>query len=508
MKDTMEAGLADITAAENAAIIAFEELSAAKTKEIIANSEAIEAKLERETQTGLEIVALKEDLDDTKKALAADQEFLKNLEKSCATKQAEWEARSKTRTEELLALADTIKILNDDDSLELFKKTLPTPALLQVSVSSRAVKQQALKVLGSHQDSRMAMIALALRGGTANFDKVIAMIDEMVILLGKEQTSDDDKKAYCLQALDKTDDEKKALEQTSADLEKAIEEANEMIATLAEEIAALEAGVKQLDKDVAEATATREAENKMYVDTMAADNAAKDLIDIAKNRLAKFYNPKLYKAPPKIELTAEERVSVNMGLTLAPTAPPGGISGTGVTVLAQVRSHDQSGVAQTVAPPPPPETWSAYATKSEEHTGVVTMMDMLIADLDKEMQEMTVDEKDAQAEYEQFITDAAAKRASDAGAVASKEGAKADLEAEVQKLTEEKKSTLAALMAKEEEIKDLHLECDWLLANFEARKAARAGEVESLKQAKAVLSGADYSLVQTKAARALRGAHQ
>merc|ERR1740121_522335 len=279
MKDTMEAGLADITAAENAAIIAFEELSAAKTKEIIANSEAIEAKLERETQTGLEIVALKEDLDDTKKALAADQEFLKNLEASCATKQAEWEARSKSRTEELLALADTIKILNDDDALELFKKTLPTPALLQVSVSSRAVKQQALKVLGSHQDSRMAMIALALRGGTSNFDKVIAMIDEMVVLLGKEQTSDDDKKAYCLSSLDKTEDEKKALEQTVADLEKALADANEMIATLKEEIAALEDAVKK---------------------------PAKDLIEIAKNRLAKFYNPKLYKPPPKIELTAEE----------------------------------------------------------------------------------------------------------------------------------------------------------------------------------------------------------
>jgi predicted metal-binding transcription factor (methanogenesis marker protein 9) len=153
MKDTMEAGLADITAAEDKAIKDFEELAAAKTKEILANSAAIESKLEREGQTGLEIVALKEDLDDTQKALAADQEFLKNLEASCATKQAEWDARSKTRTEELVALADTIKILNDDDALDLFRKTLPTPALLQMSVNAKAIKQQALKVLGSHRDS-------------------------------------------------------------------------------------------------------------------------------------------------------------------------------------------------------------------------------------------------------------------------------------------------------------------------------------------------------------------
>merc|ERR1719221_2217295 len=114
---------------------------------------------------------------------------------------------------------------------------------------------------------------------------------------------------------------------------------------------------------------------------------------------------------------------------------------------------------------------------------------------------MTVDEKDAQAEYEEFIADSAAKRAADTKSIADKEGAKADLEAEVEKLTAEKKSTSLASMEKYEYIKDLHLECDWLLANFEARKAARAGEVESLKNAKAVLSGADYSLVQRAASQ-------
>jgi hypothetical protein len=507
MKDTISADLADITAAEDKAITDYEELAAAKTKEIAANSEAIEAKLEREGQVGLDIVALAEDLDDTKKALAADKEFLAGLDKSCATKEKEWEVRSATRTEELLALADTIKLLNDDDALELFKKTLPSSAaFLQTLVSSKVVKKNALKALGSHQDHRIELIALALRGGTNSFDKVIAMIDEMVALLGKEQTSDDDKKAYCLESLDKAEDEKKVLDQQEADLDKAMEDAKNMIATLADEIAALTAAIKQLDKDVVEATETREAENKLYVETMAADNAAKELIGIAKNRLAKFYTPKLYKAAPKRELTAEERISVNMGGTMAPTAPPGGISGTGITVLAEVKSHARE--HDVGAPPPPPETWGAYTKKGEEHTGVVAMMDMLVADLDKEIQEMTVDEKDAQAEYETFMEDASAKRAADSASIAEKEGAKADLEAELEKLTAEHKDTLKAIMVKEEEIKDLHLECDWLLTNFEARKAARAGEVESLKKAKAVLSGADYSLVQTAAARSLRGGRQ
>merc|ERR1719198_510130 len=108
------------------------------------------------------------------------------------------------------------------------------------------------------------------------------------------------------------------------------------------------------------------------------------------------------------------------------------------------------------------------------------MMDMLIADLDKEMQEMEVEEKDSQKEYEQSIEE--------------KESAKADLEAKVQSMTLEHKDKLKELYAVDTTIKDLHLECDWLISNFDARKEARAGEVDSLKKAKAVLSGADYSL--------------
>merc|ERR1711862_997566 len=104
-----------------------------------------------------------------------------------------------------------------------------------------------------------------------------------------------------------------------------------------------------------------------------------------------------------------------MGGTLAPTEAPGGIAGTGVTVLAQG------------APPPPPETWGAYSKKSEESNGVLTMIDMLAADLEKEIQEMEFEEKDAQKEYEQFMEDAKTKT-TDSKALADREAAKADFE--------------------------------------------------------------------------------
>merc|ERR1719191_492463 len=131
---------------------------------------------------------------------------------------------------------------------------------------------------------------------------------------------------------------------TVSDLEISIEDSKEGVKTLGEEIEALEDGIKKLDKSVAEATDSRKEEHDDYVETLAANNAAKDLLKFAQNRLNKFYNPKLYKAPPKRELSEEDRITVNMGGTLAPTAAPGGIAGTGI------------GLAQNgEAPPPPPE---------------------------------------------------------------------------------------------------------------------------------------------------------
>merc|ERR1719410_641669 len=435
MKDTMEKNLAEVTAAEEEAIKNYDALMAAK---------------------------MKEDLDDTQKALAEDKKFLAELEKGCATKQAEWDERCKIRADELLAIADTIKILNDDDALDLFKKTLPSASFLQMQTSSLQMKRRALaaiQVAQAHSKRpELDFIALALRERNQGiFDKVIGMIDEMVGILGEEQKADDDKKAYCEAELDKTEDTKKSLERKVDDLGAALEETKGLIATLTEEIAALADGIKALDKSVTEATENRKAENAAYKELMAADTAAEKLLSMAANRLAKFYTPKLYVPPPKAEEPA---------------------------MFVQIKTH----AVASAAPPAPPETWGAYKTKGEEHGGVVAMINMLKADLAKEMQSATV-EDDAQAEYEKMMAESAEKRATDSKALADKESTKADLESQSLKLKEEETATMKEVLATAETLKNLHMECDWLVSNFEVRKDARAGEVEALKKAKAVLSG-------------------
>merc|ERR1719161_3150176 len=190
---------------------------------------------------------------------------------------------------------------------------------------------------------------------------------------------------------------------------------------------------------------------------MASDTAAKELLGFAKNRLNKFYNPSLYKPPPKRELSDEDRATLAAGGTLAPTEAPGGIAGTGVTVLADISEHSQA------KPPPPPEAPGAYKKSSEESGGVIAMIDLIVKDLDKEMTVAKTEEKDAQGDYEQFMKDSASKRAGDSKSLANKEKTLADMEASLQSSTENKVSAGKELLATTMYIQQLHNECDWLL---------------------------------------------
>merc|ERR1719453_2930871 len=463
-----------VIAEEEAAIKNFEELIAAKKVQIQTLTDTIEKKLSLAGETKVEISTIKEDLADTQETLAEDTKFLADMKKTCATKQKEWDIRSKTRSEEMLALADTIKILNDDDALELFKKALPAVDLLQTKITSEEVKKQALDALkDTHKNPKIDLISLALKGKKVSFDKVIGMIDKMVVLLQEEQGTDDQKKEYCEVSLDKAEDDLKTTETAVSDLEKATSDATEKLAALTDEIAVMTKGLADLDSQVEEASYNRKEEHEDYTASMQQNAAAKEIINFAKNRLQKFYNPSMYKAPPKRELSMSEKFGYE---------------------FIQVNLHSHS----RVAPPPPPETYDAYAKQGEATNGVMTMMDSIVADLDKEMQEADVDEKDAQAEYEIFMEDAKAKRIADSKSTQEKESAKADTQASIQDMKKQHLTKGKEAFSIVNVIGALHKECDYLLQNYDMRKQARAAEVDSLQKAKAVLSGADYSLVQRR----------
>merc|ERR1719375_372903 len=302
------------------------------------------------------------------------------LKKSCATKATEYDERVKARSLELVAIAETIKILNDDDALDLFKKTLPSPSLLQLENRNKDLRAQALAALKKMNAGSpdLSLITMALRGKKVGFEKVLKMIDELVAQLGKEQEDDDSHLKWCTAEFDSSEDTEKDLKCRISGLETKISETETGIATLIDELAVLKQGIKDTDKAVEEATTQRKDEHKEFVASAAENNAALQLLEVAKNRLNKFYNPALYVAPTQRPLTAEEKIYVNSGgadprIAEAEAAgPPGGIAGTGVTVFTQTGVKD--------APPPPPETVDAYAKK--DASGPVALIEKLKRDLE------------------------------------------------------------------------------------------------------------------------------
>merc|ERR1719245_1894429 len=479
----MSRALADAIKAESEAKATYEEMMSAKTKEVNTLTAQIEEEMLRLGELNVLLGEDGNDLEETKDTLAEDTAYLAELKKGCATKQAEWEARSKVRAEELVALAETIKTLNDDDALELFKKTLPGSAsFVQIQDGASALRARTLAILRNapRRGTELDLVMLAIQGKKIGFEKVIKLIDEMVANLKNEQDDDDKKKEYCDAELDKSEDTKKQLERAIEVSQTAIEELKGAIFTWTEEIAALKAGIKALDKSVAEATKLRREENAEYKQLMEDNKAAKEILLWAKNRLNKFYNPKLYKEEK--EEFVQERA----------------------TQFVQVAAHSHSKRSDAdVAPPPPPETFGAYTKKRQESGGVIAMITKIVTEVDVEMKQAEVEEKAAQSDYETLMSDAATKRTTDSKALTEKEAALAEAEEALQAETDKKKGlgtehteTLTILM-------NLHNECDWLLQYFDVRKAARTDEIDALGKAKDVLSGADYSLLQT--ARKVRG---
>jgi len=270
--------------------------------------------------------------------------------------------------------------------------------------------------------------------------KVIKMVDEMVAVLGTEQTDDDEKKEYCNKEIDAGEDKLKVIQQQTRDADTAIKDAKGSIATLESEIAGLVGGLALLDKAVSEATAQRKKENAAFKVVKAGNAAAGQLIKMAKARLAKFY-----------------------GFVQVP-APS----------FLQVRR------AQT-----------ASSNQKAESTGVIAMMDALSADLEKETAVAEANENDAQADYEKLIADSKTKRADDSKVLEDKHAAVADAQGILEDHGEALQTAFEKMKGANDQLKALHKDCDWLLSNYDSRKEARADEVDALKKAKAVLSGAD-----------------
>jgi len=476
MRDESAKDLGSALEHEEAAVKAFGELASAKNDEIAAATAGIEHKVVRAGELAVEAANLKNEGGNNLREIEANRKTLANMEDTCATEAKEYDAAVAGRNEELGAIGEAMKILNNDDAMDIFKKTLPSMAqtreqpvaLLQLDVPPALQAYGFVQSAAENSLNRsptLNLLAYMLRVGKVDFSKILGMIDEMVVHLGQEQKDDDAQLKYCDKELNQAGDNKKTYERDLKDIQANIDELKETISEHEDTIKSVQARIKETEGSMKEATAMRKNENADYKVLMGQNAAAKQILELAKNKLNKVYNPAMYKPPPVRQLTEEERIAQSMGEVL-PTEAPKFIPGTNIPALLQ---------------------------KNKKSGGVIGLMDMMIKDVDKQMKEAEMDEDTAQKDYERLLADSQDSLAADNESVTSDASALADDQESLSKAGADRRSKADELGATNENIKNLHGECDFLSENYDFRKEARTNEIEALKNGKAVLSGADFS---------------
>ena len=205
------------------ATVALETLMTSRTQEVNAAGKAVEPTTARPGTVAVETVQAKADAESTIKAVAEDTDFKANLAKSCASKQKEWDERQKLRAQELEAVSETIKRLNGDDALVLFKKTLPSAAsLIQAAATAKTQMCRAKALITNAMSSDKAhlvnrhLMLMFLSSGAHGFEKVVGLVDGMVSVSEGEHAKDDTQDVWCIAELDKAKDEAQV---TAVDLE-------------------------------------------------------------------------------------------------------------------------------------------------------------------------------------------------------------------------------------------------------------------------------------------------
>merc|ERR1712224_1085536 len=95
----------------------------------------VDTKTQELADTDEKLAQSKEDVEDTKKSLSADEEFLMMLKEKCSMTDGEWEERQKTRQLEMEACSKALAVLSSDEAHDLFTKTF-NPAFVQMSENS------------------------------------------------------------------------------------------------------------------------------------------------------------------------------------------------------------------------------------------------------------------------------------------------------------------------------------------------------------------------------------
>jgi len=364
------------------------------------------------------------------------------ITKNCKVEDEEYAGRVKARSEEIKALGETLNILTGDEARSLFDKTI---SLLQVSsvshaslreqVANRAM-QRIVEVARKHKNWQLASLAVHVKLDA--FTKVVKAMDKMHAELGAQQKAEYEKFESCNAEIDSTEDKIKEGENTKEDLDAKHQDLTNTLARLAKQTGELKAEVAEMEVSLKQAGEQRKAENKLYQTTMSDQRATIAVLNMAAGKLKKFYG------------------------------------------FVEVKAH---------AGPPPP-TPKAYKKQSG---GVMQLLATIVADAEGVESQIKIGEQKSQEEYASFVAATTASIEADRQAISSAEENTASANGAKSETEEAQLGNDGELTKLNELLRGIHTDCDFVLKYFDVRQSARKEEMDAITEAKAILSGADFS---------------
>jgi len=445
MKESFEQNLAETQKDEAANVKAYEQLKAAKEDEIVAGQEQSETKTQELADTDEKLAQSKEDLDDTKASLTEDEAFLMMLKEKCSSTDAEWEERQKTRQLEMEACSKALAVLSSDEAHDLFTKTFNPAFIQEAENNQRRTAAAAVLKSAALKNNSPRLAAIAIKVQLDAFVRVKKAIDDMVTQLVAEKADEIKHKDFCVEEFNTNQLQTERKDREKNDLLALIEDLNLTIKTLSAEIDTLKSEIAELNVELKRAGENREKENKENNQAVADQRAAQKLLTAALDILKGFY--------------AKEEAAL-------------------------LQQKDNKG-------PPPPPGFKEYK-KSGAAGGVMGMIQEIINDAKKMEADVTRAEAEAQAAYETLVADTNASIEEKTKSQVNKVEEKAKAEENLQQAITDKEAALLELEELSNYNAELHQNCDFIMKNFEIRQTARDEEIEALKQAKSILSGAKF----------------
>jgi len=377
-----------------------------------------------------------------------------NLKKKCSVSDAMFQERVKARMEEISAVDDCMKILNSDTSFESFDNSVNS--FLQVSsVSAEQEKMQRKRVVtilqkqaDASDSPQISLIALSAQLDT--FAKVKEEIGKMVVQLGKQQKDEVVQRDWCIKSQNGNKLETAAAYDKKDGLTSKIADLEQSVKSFTAEIEASTAAIAEMQVQMGRRSASREAENADYQQTVTDQRLTQMILQKVVDRMSQVY------------------------ATLLQDGQPGA-------------PHIQTSGTDT-----DPGNGPAKFKKYEENAGgkkIIAMINDVMAD-SKTMEETAIrGEEDAQAAYENFMKDSNKSIIKTAQKINDMTESNAKAKADLGMANSDFKQTMSNLDDLNTEVADLGKSCNYLLRNFDARQEARTGEIDALNEAKNILSG-------------------